>query len=313
MQIKLLRSLVKLEQSNMRHKSVLLKEVVEHLNLADNSIYLDLTLGSAGHAQAVCTLGFKDLTIIGVDADAQAIERSSKNLEGCQAHIILEKSNYKNFPEVLAKHHIKHVNAIVIDLGLSSEQLDIARRGFSFRFDEPLLMTLNDTPSENELTAKVILNEFSEEALSNIIFAYGEERFARRIARNIVEYREKQSIELTSQLEEIVKWAIPKRFHSKKINPATKTFQAIRIAVNSELDIARETVLKAPKYLVPGGRLAVISFHSLEDRIVKHAFKELEARGEGKIITTRPIVSGEEELSENPRARSAKLRIFEKI
>lgn len=297
----------------MRHKSVLLHEVISNLNLKDNSKYLDLTLGSAGHAQAVCTAGYKDLTIIGVDADAQAIERSAKNLEGCHAHIILEKTNYKHFPEILTKHHIKLVNAIVIDLGLSSEQFDIARRGFSFRFDEPLVMTLNDAPSEQELTAKIILNEFSEESLSNIIFAYGEERFARRIARHIVEYREQKQIELTSQLEEIVKRAIPKRFHPKKINPATKTFQAIRIAVNNELENARETILKAPTYLAPGGRLAVISFHSLEDRIVKQTFKELEARGEGKIITSRPIISGEQELLENPRARSAKLRIFEKI
>jgi len=297
----------------MRHKSVLLHEVISNLNLKDNSKYLDLTLGSAGHAQAVCTAGYKDLTIIGVDADAQAIERSSKNLEGCHAHIILEKANYKDFPEVLEKHQIKQVNAIVIDLGLSSEQLDIARRGFSFRFDEPLVMTLNDSPTDQELTAKIILNEFSEEALANVIFAYGEERFARRIARYIVEYRQTKSIEFTSQLEDIVKRAIPKRFHPKKINPATKTFQAIRIAVNNELENARETILKAPNYLVPGGRLAVISFHSLEDRIVKHTFKELEQRGEGKIITSRPIISGEQELLENPRARSAKLRIFEKI
>jgi 16S rRNA (cytosine1402-N4)-methyltransferase len=297
----------------MRHKSVLLQEVITNLNLTDNAIYLDLTLGSAGHAQAVCTLGRKNLTIIGVDADAQAIERSAKNLEGCHANIILEKANYRNFPDVLSKHHIKHVNAIVIDLGISSEQLDIARRGFSFRFDEPLVMTLNDEPTENELTAKIILNEFSEEALANVIYAYGEERFARRIARRIVEYREQNQIELTSQLEAIVRSAIPKKLQSKKINPATKTFQAIRIAVNNELETAREAILKAPRYLAPGGRLAVISFHSLEDRIVKQTFKELRDRGDGQIITSRPLVPGDDELSENPRARSAKLRIFEKI
>ncbi len=297
----------------MRHKSVLLKEVIENIQLTHGATYVDLTLGSAGHAQAVCQLGLKDLTIVGVDADAQAIDRSSKNLEGCTAHIILEKGNYRNFPEILAKHHIQKVNAIVIDLGLSSEQLDIARRGFSFRFDEPLLMTLNDTPSDQELTAKIILNEFSEEALANVIFAYGEERFARRIARNIVEYRLQTAIELTSQLEDIVRRSIPRRFQSKKINPATKTFQAIRIAVNNELETIRETILKAPQFLVPGGRLAVISFHSLEDRIIKQTFKELAERGVGEVITRRPIVSTSDELLENPRARSAKLRIFEKI
>jgi len=297
----------------MRHKSVLLHEVIKNLNLTDNSVYMDLTLGSAGHAQAVCTLGLKDLTVVGIDADAQAIERSAKNLESCDARIILEKTNYKNFPEILDKHQIKKVNAIVIDLGLSSEQLDIARRGFSFRFNEPLIMTLNDDPSDQELTAKIILNEFSEESLANIIYAYGEDKQARRIAKFIVEAREEKPLELTSELEAIVKKAIPKRFHSKKINPATKTFQAIRIAVNNELENARETILKAPHYLAPGGRLAVISFHSLEDRIAKQMFKELEQRGLGKVITSKPIISGPEELAENPRARSAKLRIFEKI
>ncbi len=296
----------------MRHKSVLLKEVISNIQLTNGATYLDLTLGSAGHAQAVCQLGLKDLTIFGVDADAQAIERSSKNLEGCSAHIILEKSNYGNFPEVLKKHHIQKVNAIVIDLGLSSEQFDIARRGFSFRFDEPLLMTLNDTPSEQELTAKIILNEFSEESLANVIFAYGEERFARRIAREIVEFRTERPIERTSQLEMIVRKAIPKRLQSKKINPATKTFQAIRIAVNNELETIRETILKAPQFLVPGGRLAVISFHSLEDRIIKQTFKELAEREVGEVITKRPITPSDGELLENPRARSAKLRIFEK-
>jgi len=296
----------------MRHKSVLLKETITNLQLADNSIYLDLTLGSAGHAQAVCALGLKDLTIIGVDADSNAIERSAKNLQGCNAKIILEKSNYRNFSDVLHKHHIKHVNAIVIDLGLSSEQLDIARRGFSFRFDEPLIMTLNDEPSDSELTAKIIVNEFSEESLANIIFAYGEERFARRIARAIVEYRQQKPIQFTSQLAEIVKKAIPAKFQSKKIHPATKTFQAIRIAVNNELETIKETIFKAPLYLAEGGRIAIISFHSLEDRIVKQTFRELEQRGVGKVITTKPIAPSEEELLENPRARSAKLRIFEK-
>jgi 16S rRNA (cytosine1402-N4)-methyltransferase len=296
----------------MRHISVLLQETISNLSLTQGDIYLDLTLGSAGHAQAVCELGIKDLTVIGVDADSQAINRSSKNLEHCEATIILEKENYRNFNLVLQKHHIKNVNAIVIDLGLSSEQLDIARRGFSFRFDEPLVMTLNDTPGDHELTASIILNEFSEESLANIIYAYGEERFARRIARAIAEYRQHTLIEMTSQLESIVYKAIPLKFHPKKINPATKTFQAIRIAVNGELDGIKETILKAPQYMAQGARLAIISFHSLEDRIVKQTFKELEERGDGVIITKKPILPSEEELSKNPRARSAKLRIFQK-
>ena len=297
----------------MRHTSVLLQETISNLKLVDNSIYLDLTLGSAGHSQAVCSLGLKNLTLIGVDADNNAIERSAKYLHGYNARIILEKENYRNFQHVLQKNHIKYVNAIVIDLGLSSEQLDIARRGFSFRFDEPLLMTLNDTPTEHELTAKIIVNDFSEESLANIIYAYGEERFARRIAKAIIEYRQTKPIEFTSQLADIVKRAIPAKFHSKKIHPATKTFQAIRIAVNNELETIKETILKTPQYLAQGGRLAIISFHSLEDRIVKQTFKELEQRGLGIVITKKPITPSDEELLENPRARSAKLRIFEKL
>lgn len=296
----------------MRHISVLLQETISNLSLKKGDIYMDFTLGSAGHAQAVCALGIKDLTIIGIDADSNAINRSSKNLEHCDAHIILEKQNYHNFENVLAKHHIKNVNAIVIDLGLSSEQLDVARRGFSFRFEEPLLMTLNDAPTDSELTASIILNQFSEESLANIIYAYGEESFARKIAKAIVEYRQHTPIEFTSQLEEIVYKAIPKKFHSKKINPSTKTFQAIRIAVNNELEGLQETILKIPKYLEKDGRIAIISFHSLEDRIVKQTFKQLEERGDGIIITKKPIIPSAEELVQNPRARSAKLRIFQK-
>lgn len=297
----------------MRHKSVLLQETISNLSLKKDAIYLDLTLGSAGHSQAVCTLDLPNLTLVGIDADAHAITRSAEYLKGYEARIILEKENYRNFDTVLHKHHIKYVNAIVIDLGLSSEQLDSARRGFSFRFDEPLLMTLNDSPSDQELTAKIIVNEFSEEALADIIYAYGEERFARRIASAIVEYRLHTPIEFTSQLEEIVKSSIPHKFQSRKVNPATKTFQAIRIAVNDELGGITETLYKAPKYLASKGRLAVISFHSLEDRIVKRIFRELEERGEGKVVTKKPIVPSQEELLVNPRARSAKLRIFEKI
>lgn len=296
----------------MRHISVLLQETISNLSLKKGDIYMDFTLGSAGHAQAVCNLGIKDLTIIGIDADSNAINRSSKNLEHCEAHIILEKQNYHNFEKALTKHNIKHVNAIVIDLGLSSEQLDIARRGFSFRYDEPLLMTLNDAPTDSELTASIILNQFSEEALANIIYGYGEETFARKIAKAIVEYRQRTPIELTSQLEEIVYKTIPKKFHSKKINPSTKTFQALRIAVNNELDGLQETILKIPKYLEKDGKIAIISFHSLEDRIVKQTFKQLEERGDGIVCTKKPIIPSVEETSTNPRARSAKLRIFQK-
>jgi len=296
----------------MRHKPVLLKEVIENLELKEGGIYLDLTLGSAGHSQAVCKLGLKNLTIVGIDRDLDAIERSSKYLDDCEAKVILENASNVNLKEVLRKHNINHTNAILIDLGISSEQFEISGRGFTFQKDEPLLMTMNKKLTEKDLTAKMIVNTFSKEALADVIYGFGEERYARRIAKHIVEMRRKKEISTTFDLVEIIKDATPLSYHHNKIHPATKTFQALRIAVNSEFVDLPITLNEAFDVLSTGGNLLVISFHSLEDRIVKNWMREREKAGEGKRVNKKPIFPTKDEIENNPRARSSKLRIFKK-
>jgi 16S rRNA (cytosine1402-N4)-methyltransferase len=297
----------------MRHQSVLLQEVIENLNLKDGDIYLDLTLGSAGHSQAVCGLGINNLTIIGLDKDLEAINRSSKYLESCEAKIILEKSPNNLLDEVLRKHHIEKVDAILLDLGISSEQLDISGRGFTFQKDEPLLMTMKKDLDETDLTAMYVVNNFSEESLADIIYGFGDERYSRRIAREIVEARKTKEIKTTFDLVDIIKKATPSRYHHGKTHPATRTFQAIRMAVNNEFDGLTITLNKAFDNLNVGGRLLVISFHSIEDRIVKKWMRDKHDNEKGKKINKKPIAPTEEEIKINPRSRSSKLRIIEKI
>lgn len=296
----------------MRHKPVLLKEVIENLNLKDGDVFVDCTLGSAGHSQAVCKLGLKDLTIIGLDKDIEAINRSSKYLDDCKSKVILENLPNKLIDEALRKNRIEKIDAVLIDLGISSEQIDISGRGFTFQKDEPLLMTMKKDLSESDLTAEIILNTFSEEALADIIFGYGEERYARRIAKKIVEIRKTKPIKTTFDLVEIVKSATPKAYHRGKTNPATKTFQAIRIAVNDEFESLTITLNKALEALKEEGRMLIISFHSIEDRIVKHWMQEKEKAGTCKRINKKPIIPTEQEVKNNPRSRSSKLRILEK-
>lgn len=293
----------------MRHKSVLLKEVIENLDLKDGDVFLDLTLGSAGHSQAVSKLGIKNLTIIGIDKDNDAIVRSAKYLDGCSAKLILETSPNHMFDQVLEKNNISGVNAILIDLGISSEQLDLSGRGFTFQKDEPLLMTMKKDLDESDLTAQIVVNTFSEESLSDIIYGFGEERFAKRIARAIIENRKIKPIETTFELVEIIKSAIPKKYHYGKIHPATKTFQAIRMVVNDEFSSLTITLNKAFNYLKKDGRLLVISFHSIEDRIVKRFMRDCD----GERINKKPITPTKEEKELNPRSRSAKLRVLKKI
>jgi 16S rRNA (cytosine1402-N4)-methyltransferase len=204
------------------------------------------------------------------------------------------------------------VDGIIFDLGLSSNQIEESGRGFSFKTDEPLLMTMKKDPQSSDITAYEIVNSWSEESLADIIYGYGEDRFARRIAKAIVMAREIQSIETAGQLSDIIASVVPK-FGFKKINPATKTFQAIRIAVNDELGAIKEALPKAFSRLNTGGRISIISFHSLEDRIVKRFFKEKSEAGEGRLINKKPITPSPQEIAENPRSRSAKLRIIEKI
>jgi 16S rRNA (cytosine1402-N4)-methyltransferase len=279
--------------------------------------YLDGTLGGAGHAIAIAKALKGDLNIIALDQDVVAIDRARTTLDGKEIKLILECENFRNLDKVLEKHGIKGVDMILLDLGFSSDELELSGRGFSFQKDEPLLMTMGD-PSKHLFTARDIVNGWTEEDIANVIFGYGEERFARRIARTIVNYRAKKKIESTFELAEIVKMSVP-HFRqgfgghtSRRIHPATKTFQALRIAVNDELNALKEGLNKGYNVLNKGGRMAIISFHSLEDRIVKDFYKEKAKEGGALIITKKPITACDQEIAENPRSRSAKLRIIER-
>ncbi len=312
------------------HEPVLLHEVVTGLVSSDSVIgtdarlfwYLDGTLGGASHARAIAKAFGAKLNIIGFDQDPQAIERAQKTLtKATSGKVILENENFRNLDKVLDKHGVEKVDMILLDLGISSDELETSGRGFTFQKDEPLFMTLGD-PTKHPFTARDIINGWEEEDIANVIFAYGEERFARRIAKAIVRYREKKSIETSFELAEIVKSAVPfaarGQSGKRKTNPATKTFQALRIAVNDELNALKEGLVKGFARLAPGGKMAVISFHSLEDRIVKEYFRSLNKKSDGEkseanILTKKPIVPTDQEVAENPRSRSAKLRIIQKI
>ena len=271
---------------------------------------LDGTLGGAGHAKAIADSLNGKLTIVGLDRDEKAIERARVFLEGKAEKLILECESFRNLDIILAENDIREVDMILLDLGISSDELENSGRGFTFQKDEPLQMTMGD-PATYAFTAKDIVNRWSEEDISNVIFGYGEDRFARRIAKAIVAYREKKGIETSTELAEIVKGAVPGFARYGKIHPATKTFQALRITVNDELGALKKGLEKGYTALAKKGRMAVISFHSLEDRIVKEFYKKCLSSG-ARIITKRPIRAGDDEKLQNPRARSARLRIIEK-
>ena len=295
------------------HIAVLLNEVVEGLTESKFDVpkrYLDGTLGGAGHALAMAKAYEGRISIIGLDRDPQAIERAQKILSGQATEVILENADFRNLDQILSKHRVSGVDLILLDLGLSSDELESSGKGFSFQKDEPLLMTMGD-PLKYAFTAQNVVNDWAEETVADIIFGYGQERFARRIARAIVNYRNKKRIETTFELAEIVRSAVPSFYRRGRINPATKTFQALRIAVNDELNALKDGLAKGYAALTDHGRLAVISFHSLEDRIVKDFYKQ-QAKVGARIITKKPISPGDQEITENPRSRSAKLRIIEK-
>lgn len=312
------------------HIPVLLHEVLEGFQLAKhgagrtkdeegqhfsvlrtpNPVYLDGTLGGAGHALAVAKACTGKIMVIGLDRDPEAIERGYEVLEGKAAGIILANEDYRNLDKVLAANNLTGVDMILLDLGISSDELDNSGRGFTFQKDEPLLMTMGD-PSKYPFTAKDIVNNWAEEDIANVIYGYGEERFARKIARALIAYREKKHIETSGELAEIIKSCVPGFYRRGKIHPATRSFQALRIAVNDELNALKEGLKKGYEALNPQGRMQVISFHSLEDRIVKDFYKE-KAREGAHIITKKPLIATDQERAENPRSRSAKLRIIEK-
>lgn len=306
------------------HKSVLLDETINGLNIRPDGIYVDGTLGGGGHAYEVCTrLGTKG-SIIGIDQDAAAIEAADARLKDFGEKVTIVRSNYCDMKSRLHELGIDKVDGIILDLGVSSYQLDTAERGFSYREDAPLDMRMD---TRQKMTARDIVNDYSEMDLYRVIRDYGEDKFAKNIAKHIVAQRGKDPIETTGQLTEIIRGAIPMKYQKKSGHPAKRTFQAIRIELNRELEVLRDTLDDMIELLNPGGRLCIITFHSLEDRIVKSAFKKNENPctcppdfpvcvcgnvSKGSIVTRKPILPSKYEMEANSRSKSAKLRIFER-
>jgi 16S rRNA (cytosine1402-N4)-methyltransferase len=291
-----------------QHITVLKKEAVEGLDITPEATIVDATLGSGGHAKAILEHLGKKGTLIAIDADASAIESFDAKK---RATVHLVHRNFRDIDVVLRELNIENADGILADLGWRMEQFAGGSKGFSFLVDEPLHMTFGN-PEAYPFTARDIVNEWKEEDIKNVLKGYGEERFAGRIARHIVEARAMSPIETSGELAEVVWQAVPGFYRIGRIHPATRTFQALRIAVNDELDALEVFIRKSADALKAEGRLAIISFHSIEDRIVKRTFRELQSEGRGTVLTKKPIMAGDEELRLNPRARSAKLRIFEK-
>lgn len=293
------------------HISVLLKETIDWLNVKPGKKYIDGTLGGAGHTRLILERGGN---VLGIDQDQEALshvedEVRSERLElRGSDQLVLVRGNFREIDVIAREHGFGKVDGILLDLGISSHHVDEVARGFSFMKEGPLDMRMDQRLT---VSATDLINGLNKGELSDVFYKLGEERFARPIAEAIVRARESKRIETTTQLSEIVKRAV----HSSKkgINPATKVFQALRIAVNDELHAVSEALPKAVRLLEPGGRLAVITFHSLEDRIVKHSFIEFEQKGWGKILTKKPVIPNDEEIQRNNRSRSSKLRVFEKV
>ncbi len=294
------------------HSSVLLQESIEGLNIKDDSLFVDATFGGGGHTRAILEKA-KNVKVIAFDQDKGAWVRALPKIKGLENKVIFKNLNFKNIDKGLSEEGIKEVSGILFDLGISSDQLDNSLRGFSFLRDEELLMTMKELPNEEDLTAKEIVNTWSEESLADIIYGYGEERYARRIAHNIVNDRKIKEIHTTFDLIEIIKKSVPASYLRMKIHPATKTFQALRIATNDELRILEEALNKSFDLLINSGRLVVITFHSLEDRIVKNFFRNKVLEKRGILVNKKPIIPSKEEILNNKRSRSAKLRIIEKL
>ena len=303
----------------MAHASVLLKETIDGLSLQDGDVYLDATVGSGGHMEEVWKRWGNKVVLAGTDADEMSVAITKEKLDLLGAKPKLSVLNFRNIDRAIEILDIKAPTKILFDLGWSSDQFLgddtdglVAGRGFSFQKDEPLVMTFKQKPSEEETTAYDVVNRWGEESLADVIYGYGEEKYARRIAKAIVDAREKSEIKTSKQLAEIVRNAVPIFYRFGRIHPATRTFQAIRIAVNDELKALEEGLTKGFDVLKSGGKMAVISFHSLEDRIVKNFFKQKVSENKGKIINKKPITPSEEEIIKNPRSRSSKLRFFQK-
>nr|WP_330398465.1 16S rRNA (cytosine(1402)-N(4))-methyltransferase RsmH [Anaerocolumna aminovalerica] len=312
------------ENINFKHKSVLLDETIEMLNIKPNGIYVDGTLGGAGHSYEICKgLGDKG-RLIGIDQDEAAILAGSNRLKEFGDKVTIVRSNYSNMKTVLLNLGIQKVDGILLDLGVSSYQLDTPERGFSYKENAPLDMRMD---TRNEITAKDIVNNYSEHDLYRIIRDYGEDKFAKNIAKHIVRVRGERPIETTDELTEAIKAAIPMKIRMNTGHPAKKTFQAIRIELNKELEVLSKSLDDMIEMLNDKGRLCIITFHSLEDRIVKSSFRKNEDpctcppnfpvcvcgnKSQGTVITRKPIAPSEEEVLNNKRSKSSKLRVFEK-
>lgn len=307
------------------HKSVLLEETIDNLNIKPDGIYVDGTLGGAGHSEQIVKRLGEGGRLIGIDQDEDAIAAASKRLEPYGDKVTIVRDNYQNFRRILDELNIQKVGGILLDLGVSSYQLDNADRGFTYRVDAPLDMRMDNRQTK---TAKDIVNDYSEAELFRILKDYGEERYAKSIAYHICKYRENKVIETTEELNDIIRGSIPAKARNGQGHPSKQTFQAIRIELNRELDVLRDSIDGMIASLNPGGRLCIITFHSLEDRIVKLAFRKNEnpcicppnfpvctcgRKPLGKVITRKPIIPGERELEENSRSKSSKLRVFEAI
>lgn len=306
------------------HKSVLLWETIEGLNIKPDGIYVDGTLGGAGHSLEIVKKLGGNGRHIGIDQDAAAIAAASERLKDYEDKVTIVRSNYSAMKEILKEHAPEGVDGIMLDLGVSSYQLDTVERGFGYKNDAPLDMRMDQRQS---LTARDIVNGYSEMELFRIIKDYGEDQFAKNIAKHIVRARAEKPIETTFELNEIIKAAIPAKMRMAGGHPSKRTFQAIRIECNRELEVLRDTLDDMIDALKPGGRLCIITFHSLEDRMVKSSFKKAENpcvcppsfpictcgnKSKGKVITRKPILPSDEEMEKNKRSKSAKLRIFEK-
>ena len=307
-----------------QHKSILLNECMEGLSIKADGIYVDGTLGGGGHSFHIAERLSDKGRLIGIDQDEDAIEAATKRLAQFKQRVTIVRDNYEHFQEILSTLSIPAVDGILLDLGVSSYQFDEADRGFSYRFDAPLDMRMD---KRQDFTAKDLINSYSEAELYHIIRDYGEDKFAKNIAKHIVLERAKKSIETTFELSEVISHAIPMKMRVQGGHPAKKTFQAIRIALNRELEVLEESLDGMIKALKPGGRLCIITFHSLEDRIVKRAFRTAEdpcicpkdfpictcgRKSLGKVISKKAILPSDLEREENPRSKSAKLRIFER-
>lgn len=305
------------------HYSVLLKETIENLNIKPDGVYVDGTLGGGGHASEICKrLGEKG-RLYGIDQDAAAIEAAGEKLKEFKDKVTIIRSNYYNTKAVLGERNVEKADGILLDLGVSSYQLDTLERGFSYRYDTRLDMRMDLRQS---LTAEDIVNEYPEMELYRIIRDYGEDNFAKNIAKHIVRARQEKPIETTGELNEIIKAAIPAKIRANGGHPSKRTYQAIRIECNKELEVLKNSLADLISMLSPGGRLCIITFHSLEDRIVKNAFRKAEnpcicppdfpicacgRKPAGRVVTRKPILPTQKEMEENSRSKSAKLRVFE--